>query len=135
MAPDSPSESRDFPRAQRLTRGSELAVVRQQGKRVRTATMDVRAIASLRASARVGVVVPRYKHSAVARNRLKRRLRELVRLEWLPVLPVMDVVVKAIPPAYDRDFDALRAEMRQAAERLMRLSLPARVDTLATPTP
>ena len=95
-----------------------------QGKRVRTATMDVRAIASLRASARVGIVVPRYKHTAVARNRLKRRLRELVRVEWLPVLSVMDVVIKAIPPAYERDFDALRVEMRQAVARLMRLTLP-----------
>ena len=97
--------------------------------------MDVRAIASLRASARVGVVVPLYKHSAVARNRLKRRLRELIRVEWLPLLPALDVVIKVIPPAYDRDFDALRAEMRQAAERLTRLVLPPRGDTPAAPTP
>jgi ribonuclease P protein component len=95
--------------------------------------MDVRAIASLRACARVGVVVPRYKHSAVERNRLKRRLRELVRLEWLPMLPVMDVVVRVIPPAYERDFDELRSEMRQAGQRLARLSLPPLTDTPATP--
>jgi len=97
--------------------------------------MDVRAIASLRASARVGVVVPRYKHSAVARNRLKRRLRELVRLEWLPILPAMDVVVRVIPPAYERDFDSLRSEVRQAGQRLARLSLPPLADTTATPVP
>lgn len=97
--------------------------------------MDVRAIASLRAFARVGVVVPRYKHSAVARNRLKRRLRELVRLEWLPMLPAMDVVVRAIPPAYERDFDGLRSEMRQAGQRLARLALPPVADTPVTPVP
>ena len=97
--------------------------------------MDVRAIASLRACARVGVVVPRYKHSAVARNRLKRRLRELVRLEWLPMLPPMDVVVRVIPPAYERDFDGLRSEMRQAGQRLARLVLVPRADTTATPAP
>lgn len=87
---------------------------------MRTAVMDVRATASLHASVRVGLVVPRYKHSAVDRNKLKRRLRELVRLEWLPLLPAIDVVVRVIPPAYDRDFDALRAEVRQAAEKLLR---------------
>jgi ribonuclease P protein component len=97
--------------------------------------MDVRAIASLRASARVGVVVPRYKHSAVARNRLKRRLRELVRLEWLPRLPVMDVVIKAIPPAYERDYDALRDEMRQAVDRLSRITLPTAAVVPAAPLP
>lgn len=82
--------------------------------------MDVRATASLHASVRVGLVVPRYKHSAVDRNKLKRRLRELVRLEWLPLLPAIDVVVRVIPPAYDRDFDTLRAEVRQAGEKLLR---------------
>jgi len=86
--------------------------------------MDVRATASLRALVRVGFVVPRYKHTAVARNQLKRRLRELVRLEWLPVLPPMNVVLRVIPPAYSRDFEALRAEMRTAGERLARLTLP-----------
>ena len=96
--------------------------------------MDVRAIASLRASVRVGVVVPRYKHSAVDRNRLKRQLRELVRLEWLPRLPVMDVVIKAIPPAYERNYDALRDEMRQAAERLARITLPSPAVVPATPS-
>jgi len=83
----------------------------------------------------VGVVVPRYKHSAVARNRLKRRLRELVRLEWLPVLPPMDVVLKVIPPAYERDFDGLRSEVRQAGQRLARLTLPPLADTPVTPAP
>ena len=97
--------------------------------------MDVRAIASLRACVRVGVVVPRYKHSAVARNRLKRRLRELVRLEWLPTLPPMDVVVRVIPPAYDRDFDALRHEIRHAGQRLARLVLPPLADTSVMPAP
>jgi ribonuclease P protein component len=94
--------------------------------------MDVRAIASLSASVRVGFVVPRYKQSAVARNRLKRRLRELVRIEWLPALPPMDVVVRVIPPAYQRDFDELRAELLQARERLGRLVLPPRVLTPTT---
>ncbi len=96
--------------------------------------MDVRAIASLRAFVRVGFVVPRYKQSAVARNRLKRRLRELARLEWLPVLPPMDVVVRVIPPAYQRDFEALRAEMRTALDRLVRLPLPSVVRPAAPRT-
>ena len=100
-----------------------MAVVRVKGKRVRTAVLDVRVIASLRASVRVGVVVPKYAHNAVARNRLKRRLREIVRLEWLPLLPPMDLLLRALPRAYERDFDALRAEMRQTVERLQRQTL------------
>ena len=86
--------------------------------------MDVRATASLGASPRVGVVIPKYKHNSVDRNRLKRRVRELVRLEWLPTLPAMDVVVRVTPVAYDRTFDGLRDEMRQVGQRLLRVSLP-----------
>ena len=33
---------------------------------------------------RVGLIVPRHRQTAVARNRLKRRLRELTRLRLLP---------------------------------------------------
>jgi ribonuclease P protein component len=82
----------------------------------------VRAVASLRAFARVGFVVPRYKRSAVDRNRLKRRLRELVRVELLPVLPPMDVVLRTAPHAYERDMDALREEIRKAARSLAALT-------------
>ena len=94
-----------------------------KGKRVRTAVLDVRVIASLRASVRVGVVVPKYAHNVVARNLLKRRLRELVRLEWLPLLPPMDVLLRVLPSAYERDFDALRVDIRRAGERLQRIVL------------
>ena len=62
--------------------------------------------------------MPRYKHTAVARNRLKRRLRELARIELLPVLSAVDVVIRALPVAYTRDFAALRGEIRQLGARL-----------------
>jgi ribonuclease P protein component len=55
----------------------------------------------------VGIIVPRYKHSAVDRNRLKRRLRELVRTRLLAVMPPVDLVVRALPSAYEVGFDGL----------------------------
>jgi ribonuclease P protein component len=60
-------------------------------------------------------VVPRYKHSAVRRNRLKRSLRELVRLELLPALRTIascDVAIRSRPTAYDARLDALRDDIR-----------------------
>ena len=87
---------------------------------MRTASLDVRAVASLRVLARVGVVVPRYGHSAVDRNRLKRRLRELIRIELLPTIGGVDVVLRTVPRAYDRDFETLRSEMRKLGDQLRR---------------
>jgi ribonuclease P protein component len=60
---------------------------------------------------RVGFVVPRHGRSAVDRNRLKRRLRELTRTTILPTLPVLDMVVHARPSAYKLSFDELSSVM------------------------
>jgi ribonuclease P protein component len=113
-----------FRRSQRITRGPELELVRREGKRVRTASFEVRATASLHALSRVGLIVPRYRHSAVARNLVKRRLRELVRLELLPALadtPPHDMVIRALPIAYTQSWDAMQREVRQLIGKLERL--------------
>jgi len=117
--PESGARSYGFPRANRVSRGPEIEQVRQEGKRVRTASMDVRAIASLGACARVGIIVPKYGHSSVDRNKVKRRLRELVRIHVLPVLPTIDVVLRAAPKAYTRSFDELREEVRKWSQQLV----------------
>jgi ribonuclease P protein component len=47
----------------------------------------------------------------VDRNQLKRRVREIVRVELLPNLPVVDLVLRARPTAYGLSFDALATEL------------------------
>jgi ribonuclease P protein component len=70
---------------------------------------------------RVGVIVPRFGHSAVERNRVKRRLRESVRLELLPNVGAVDVVIHAFKAAYDAAFGDLRADVERVAGALQRL--------------
>ncbi len=76
----------------------------------------------------MGLIVPKHRHNAVARNLVKRRLRELLRLELLPVLhalvPPLDVVVRVSPLAYTRPYEALAVELRQAIARLGRMTFP-----------
>jgi len=70
---------------------------------------------------RVGIVVPRHRHTAVDRNRLKRRLRELVRLELLPVMRsrhAVDLVIRAQRDAYNVDMEALRTDIATVSHRL-----------------
>jgi ribonuclease P protein component len=66
-------------------------------------------------------VVPRYARSAVARNRLKRRLRELVRVHLLPVSPSADILIRARPEAYEAAFDTLGADIARVATHAARL--------------
>lgn len=77
--------------------------------------MDVRAAQSANAYPRVGIVVPRYVHNAVARNRLKRRLRELTRTRLIPAIPPVNVVIRALPSAYGVSFSALDQQFQRAA--------------------
>lgn len=62
---------------------------------------------------RVGIVVPKFGRSAVERNRVKRRLRELVRRELLRDSWSLDLVVNASATSYERTFSMLREEVRQ----------------------
>lgn len=110
-----------FPRRYRLTRGVELQSVVREGKRIRTMHLDVRVIASPLGHPRVGIVVPRYSRSAVDRNRLKRRLRELVRIRLLSIISSVDVVIRARSEAYVASFEALEADIARAAMRVPQL--------------
>ena len=67
---------------------------------------------------RVGLIVPKLKHTVVERNRLKRRLREIVRTRLLAELAAMDIVVRARAEAYDASFDTLASELTLGAARL-----------------
>jgi ribonuclease P protein component len=64
------------------------------------------------------VVVPRFQFTAVARNRLRRRLSELVRREFLAQLPLVDLVIRTKASAYALSFSALRAEVAGNVRRI-----------------
>lgn len=70
-------------------------------------------------------MIPKYGHSAVERNRLKRRVREHVRQLWIAALTPprassIDVVVRATPDAYAASAATLRDEMSELRRRLER---------------
>jgi len=61
--------------------------------------------------ARMGLIAPKFQFTAVARNRLRRRLRELWRRELMGTVPPLDVVIRARREAYDAGFAALRMQL------------------------
>jgi ribonuclease P protein component len=67
---------------------------------------------------RVAIVVPKLGFTAVRRNKLKRRLRELTRRELWPVRASSDVVVRAKRDAYAATFEQLRDDVSAVAGTL-----------------
>ena len=53
------------------------------------------------------------------RNRLKRRLREIIRQDVLPTDRGLDIIVKTAPSAYAVPFADLRIEVNGVMGRLM----------------
>jgi len=78
----------------------------------------------------VALVVPKHGRSAVERNRLKRRLREIARTEILPRLDQggqpLDVLIRARAPAYRAEFDGLRQELARWTDRRSSDAPPSR---------
>ncbi len=84
--------------------------------------MDVFVAESPAFRVRLVVVVPKYGHKIVERNRLKRRLREGARLELLPRCrergASIDILVRARAGAYEVEYEVLSRELIAVAEEL-----------------
>lgn len=82
-------------------------------------------------AARVGFTVSRRVGNAVARNRVRRRLREIARM-IIPAQarPDLDYVLVGRQAALSRDFAALRQDLVEALKRLKALVGPTPGATL-----
>jgi len=65
---------------------------------------------------RIGFTVSRALGGAVDRNRMKRRLREAVRICWPVSSPAVDVVINPKKSLRTADFAGLQEEVRRAFE-------------------
>lgn len=81
------------------------------GRRRRLAHLDVLWTDNEAGHPRMGIIVPRFQSTAVARNRLRRRLKEAWRRRVQDGLPALDVVVRARREAYQARFAELAAEL------------------------
>lgn len=97
------------PRDRRLRRRVDFDRVFQHGRHNGGRLMSVRCVPNQAGVSRYGFVISRRVGKAVVRNRVKRRLREALRL--LPVREGYDVVISARPEAATQSFHTLRKEL------------------------
>jgi ribonuclease P protein component len=107
-----------LPRRVRLARGADLMACWDQGHHVRTRHLELAWRRNGAGHPRTGFIVPRYQFTAVARNRLRRRLREILRRDALASLSAVDLVVRALRAAYAAPFAVLRADLTDGVRRL-----------------
>ena len=115
-----PGRRGKFPRSVRLLRHADFERVYKQGRRHFASHMTVfysprTKAGSEAAGPRVGFTVSKALGGAVVRNRMKRRLREAVRLHGT-IPAAMDVVINPKKSLLTADFVDLQREIRRAFE-------------------
>ena len=98
----------------RLTTSKQFSQVHREGLSIANRLLVVRVLANGLDHSRFGFLVSKRIGNAVVRNRVKRRLREVVRLT--PVKPGWDAVFIARRDINQADFQ----QLKQAAENLLR---------------
>jgi ribonuclease P protein component len=100
----------------RLVSEADFRRVRHEGRSWAHPLLVVHARRSDGAHFRAGVSVGKRVGGAVRRNRLRRRVRELLRARLRELNPGWDVVISARPPAVSASF----AELGDAVDQLLR---------------
>lgn len=120
MSDDVDGPSLSFSRARRLTRPAEVLRVKKEGKTHRGALIILGVLASKveeSTAFRAGFVTTKRIGNAVARNRVRRRLREIVRRHQHSVRRAIWIVVIARPAAAGASYGALEDEWLRLAKR------------------
>ncbi|HEV7510979.1 MAG TPA: ribonuclease P protein component [Candidatus Acidoferrum sp.] len=111
----SPGKRARFTGAMRLLRHSDFERVYKQGRRHPAAHMTVFYLLRQPAGGlRIGLTVGKVLGGAVERNRIKRRLREAVRLHWPVVSMPVDVVINPRKSVLKIEFSGLCNELSRA---------------------
>jgi ribonuclease P protein component len=124
-APGSGKRAR-FTGAMRLLRHSDFERVYKQGRRHQAAHMTVFYLLQQAGGLRVGFTVGKVLGGAVERNRMKRRLREAVRLDWPAVGMPVDVVINPRKSVLKIEFSGLCNEVSRVFEVIQK-SLEKRI--------
>ncbi len=108
-----------FPRTSRLLKHADFDRVYREGRRHFAGHMTFFALPREEGSGpRVGFTVGRALGGSVERNRIRRRLREAVRLNLHALDVPVDVVINPKRSAMTADFRGLTAEVTQAFEKI-----------------
>jgi len=89
-----------------------------EGRRWRTTLLELAWRPNQTGHPRIAIVVPRFQFTAVARNRLRRRLRETLRRGPLAQLPSVDLVVRSKRAAYGAPAPELRGAMLMGVSQI-----------------
>jgi ribonuclease P protein component len=106
----------DFPREARLVRRGEFDAVYRAGKRRSSAHFTIFLRANQMECSRYGFSIKKALGGAVVRNRIRRRVREIVRCHRQEIPAGWDIVIHPKSGVANAEFTALTAELLRLLE-------------------
>lgn len=101
-----------------LRRSADIRRVLDEGRRVGDGVLKVSVLVpGGDEPSRFAVVTPKFKHSIVERNRLKRRLQEIMRAEDSLARGRL-LVLRVTPDAYSKSYSELRERFSRLTEKI-----------------
>jgi ribonuclease P protein component len=111
-----------LPKAARVLARRDFLLIQQRGKRQRSSHFVVMTMPAYTSRSRLGLTVTRRFGNAVARNLIKRRLREFFRARQTELYPAQDIVI--IPQSGAETL--AHAQVAKELERIFALAAKAR---------
>lgn len=108
-----------LPRERRIRKRKEIAAL-LASDRVRDADLELFSRSAVEARSRGTCITPKYGHTSVERNRLRRRLKALIAEILFERGESRDWLVRARPSAYDRGYAELHDQLAHLVEQLDR---------------
>ena len=106
------AERKSFPKNSRLRMATDFRRVYDEGSKRVSRSFVLFALQNGLDHCRVGVTTPRKLGKAHDRNRIKRRVREILRTSLSEIPKGFDFVVNPKRSANERDFEELRKELK-----------------------
>jgi len=104
-------------RANRLTNSRSFDVIYRKGESIKGKYLVLYSLTSKFSTVKVGFVVAKKVGKAVVRNKVKRRLREIIK-EFLPlIVPNFSYILVARSEAGSADYSELQAEVKDLLTR------------------
>lgn len=117
------AESFTYPKHIRLTRKNDISMVFEQGQYENLGPVNVKYLKSVSAESRFLVAVKKKVGNAVERNRIKRLLREAIRLHRHELIPSLDLCFFVSKrPKYPMHLEYLETKVQGLFDRLNQLN-------------
>ncbi len=106
-----------FPKEFRLLRRTDFVFKRQRARRIYTRNFTIVSSENRKGGPRLGIVASKKTGNAVARNRIKRLVREYFRLNRRKMNQTEDIIVIARPKARIERYADVEEELKELLER------------------